>query len=126
MAASETTVVEQAPTRRISQRRWIAWSISLAVLGMLLAYDTWEGIGNFIGVATQSASIGLKLSNFGIFVIYASVLAPSALFVLAVVVTLATRLRAFWLYLVMALIISALISADLVLGTSAYLMFTVS
>jgi hypothetical protein len=126
MASSETTVVDPAPTRRISQRRWLAWGISLAILGLLLAYDTWEGIGNFIGVATQSASIGLKLSSFGIFVIYASVLAPSALFVLAVVTTLATRLRAFWIYLVMALILSALISADLVLGTSAYLMFTVS
>jgi hypothetical protein len=113
-------------TGQISQKRWLAWGVCLAILGLLLAYDTWEGVGNFIGVATQSASIGLALSPFGVFVIYASVLAPSLIFVLAIVVTLLTRLRAFWIYLVLAVLVSAIVSADLVLGTSAYLMFSVS
>lgn len=120
-----TSAVPTAPGY-ISQKRWVAWGICLAILGILLAYDTWEGIGNFIGVATQSASIGLTLSAFGVFVIYASVLAPSLIFVLAIVVTLLTRLRAFWIYFVMALLLSAILAADLVLGTSAYLMFSVS
>lgn len=110
----------------IAQKRWTAWGISLAVLGLLLAYDTWEGIGNFIGVATQGASIGLALSPFGVFVIYASVLAPSLIFVLAIVVTLLTKLRSFWIYFVLALMISAVVSADLALGTSAYLIFSAS
>jgi hypothetical protein len=114
------------PRRTISQRRWLAWGISLAVLGLLLAYDTWEGIGNFIGVATQSASIGLSLSAFGVFVIYANVLAPSLIFVFTIVITLLMRLRAFWIYMVMALLVSAIVAADLVLGTSAYVMFSVS
>lgn len=108
----------------ISTKKWTTWGVSLVVLGLLLAYDTWEGIGNFIGVATQGASIGLALSPFGVFVIYASVLAPSLIFVLAIIVTLSTKLRSFWIYLVMALLISAVTSADLVLGSSAYLIFS--
>jgi hypothetical protein len=117
---------ELSSARSISRRRWISWGICLAILGILLGYDTWEGIGNFIGVAKQSASIGLTLSSFGVFVIYASVLAPSLIFFLAVVVTLLTRLRKFWIYFVLALFLSAILAADLVLGTSAYLIFSAS
>lgn len=110
--------------REISSKRWIAWGISLAVLGLLLAHDTWEGIGNFIGIVNQAAALNLGVSAFGTFAIYLNVLAPSLIFVMAIVVTLLTRLRMFPLWFVLALMLSALVAADLVLGTSAYLIYT--
>lgn len=110
--------------REITSKQWLAWGISLAVLGLLLAYDTWEGIGNFIGVVDQAAALGLGISSLGLFAIYLSVLSPSLIFVLAIVITLLTRLRLFGVWFVLAVMFSALISADLVLGTSAYLIFS--
>lgn len=108
----------------ISSKRWLAWGISLAILGLLLAYDTWEGVGNFVGVANQGAALSLSISPFGTFAIYLNVLAPSLIFVLTIVITLATRLRLFAVWFVLALMLSALIAADLVLGTSAYLIYS--
>lgn len=107
----------------ISSKRWLAWGVSLVLVGLLLAYDTWEGVGNFVGVANQAAAFGLAISPLGIFAVYVNVLAPSIIFVLTIVITLVTRLRLFVVWCVLALMLSALISADLVLGTSAYLIY---
>ena len=110
--------------RDISSKRWIAWGVSLAILGLLLAYDTWEGVGNFVGIVNQAAALGLGVSAFGTFAIYLNVLAPSLIFVIAIIVSLLTRLRMFPLWFVLALMLSALVAADLVLGTSAYLIYS--
>lgn len=110
--------------RDISSKRWIAWGVSLAILGLFLAYDTWEGVGNFIGIVNQAAALGLGVSAFGTFAIYLNVLAPSLIFVLVIVVTLATRLKLFAVWMALGVMLSALISADLVLGTSAYLIYS--
>lgn len=110
--------------RQIPTSRWIAWAITVTILGLLLAYDTWEGLGNFIGVANQGAAFGLSISPFGLFVIYSNVLAPGLIYLLVILITLLTKLRMFWLYCALGLMLSALISADLVLGTSAYVIYT--
>ena len=110
--------------REITTKRWISWAVTLTVLGLLLAYDTWEGVGNFIGVVNQGAAFGLSLSSFGVFAIYANILTPSIIFILVIAITLLTKLRMFWLYSVLGLMLSALIAADLVLGTSAYAIYS--
>ena len=110
--------------REIATKRWVGWGIALVILGLLLAYDIWEGVGNFIGIANQGAALGLGISPFGVFAVYLNVFAPALIFILVIAVTLLTRLRLFVVWCVLGLMLSALISADLVLGTSAYLIYS--
>jgi hypothetical protein len=56
-----------------------AWILA-AVFALLFAYDVWEGIGNFIGVMSQSLSLGIALSAFGWFAVIFGIVAPLALF----------------------------------------------
>lgn len=102
-----------------------AWIIA-AVFALLFAYDVWEGIGNFIGVMSQSLSLGIGLSAFGWFAVILGILAPVALFFGALWITRKLSWAPSVVIYVVALTVSAVIGVDLALGTNAFLIFSVN
>ena len=102
-----------------------AWIIA-AVFALLFAYDVWEGIGNFIGVMSQSLSLGIGLSAFGWFAVILGIIAPVALFFAALWLTKKLSLAPSVVIYVVALTVSAVIGVDLALGTNAFLIFSVN
>jgi hypothetical protein len=112
--------VEEKKTRSIA-----AWVLA-AVFALLLAFDVWEGIGNFIGVMAQSLSLGLGLSVFGWCAIIFGIIAPAALFFGALWLTRNKALPASFVTYVVALSLSAVVGVDLALGTNAFLIFSVN
>jgi hypothetical protein len=107
-------------------RRGLAGWILVAVFALFFAYDVWEGIGNFFGVLSQSFSLGIGLSAFGWFAIILGVLAPAVLFFAALWITRKRSLVPSFVVFIVALSVSAVIGVDLVLGTNAFLIFSVS
>ena len=115
------TIVENTTSRR-SISSWVL----AAVFALFFAYDVWEGIGNFFGVMSQSLSLGIGLSAFGWFAIIFGIAAPVLLYFASLWITRKKKaFPSFVIYLV-ALSVSAVIGVDLALGTSAYLIFSVS
>lgn len=102
-----------------------AWVVA-AVFALFFAYDVWEGIGNFIGVVTQSLSLGIGLSAFGWFAVVFGIVAPVALFFGALWVTRKLTLGPALVIYIVALSISAVVGVDLALGTNAFLIFSVN
>ncbi|WP_298119654.1 hypothetical protein [uncultured Aurantimicrobium sp.] len=102
-----------------------AWIIA-AVFALLFAYDVWEGIGNFIGVMSQSLSLGIGLSAFGWFAVILGIIAPVVLFFGALWLTRKLSLAPSVVIYVVALTVSAVIGVDLALGTNAFLIFSVN
>ena len=102
-----------------------AWIIA-AVFALLFAYDVWEGIGNFIGVMSQSLSLGIGLSAFGWFAVILGIIAPVALFFGALWLTRKLSVAPSVVIYVVALTVSAVIGVDLALGTNAFLIFSVN
>jgi hypothetical protein len=102
-----------------------AWIIA-AVFALLFAYDVWEGIGNFIGVMSQSLSLGIGLSAFGWFAVILGIIAPAVLFFGALWLTRTKSLAPALVIYIVALSISAVIGVDLALGTNAFLIFSVN
>lgn len=102
-----------------------AWIIA-AVFALLFAYDVWEGIGNFIGVMSQSLSLGIGLSVFGWFAVIFGIIAPAVLFFGALWLTRTKSLAPTLVIYIVALSISAVIGVDLALGTNAFLIFSVN
>lgn len=115
------TSVEKTTAQR-SVANWIL----AAVFALFFAYDVWEGIGNFFGVMSQSLSLGIGLSAFGWFAILFGIAAPALLFFAALWITRQRKVLPSFVIYVVALSVSAVIGVDLALGTSAYLLFTVS
>lgn len=108
---------------RISQVvRWVI----ISVFALFFAYDVWEGVGNFLGILSQSYSLQIGISAFGWGAIWLGILAPLALFFLALVFSRKRNLATTTLLFVVALGISAVIGVDLTLGTNAFLIFSVS
>lgn len=112
----------ETPTARRSVTSWIM----AAVFALFFAFDVWEGIGNFFGVMSQSLSLGIGLSAFGWFAILFGIAAPALLFFIALWITRRRKVLPSFVIYVAALSVSAVIGVDLALGTSAYLIFTVS
>ena len=111
---------------KVSQTRSAGAWILAAVFALLFAYDVWEGIGNFVGVMTQSLSLGIGLSAFGWFAVVFGILAPLVIFFVALWVTRKRPLLPAFVIYVVALSISAVIGVDLALGTNAFLIFSVN
>lgn len=107
-------------------RRGITGWIIVAIFALFFAYDVWEGIGNFFGVLSQSFSLGIGLSVFGWCAIILGILAPLVLFFLALWVSRKQKLLPSFVIFIVALSVSAVIGVDLVLGTNAFLIFSVS
>lgn len=100
---------------------WV-W-ILIVVFALFFAHDVWEGVGNFLGVQSTHFSLGISISLLGWVTIIVDVLAPIVLFVLALVITRRmTAGRTFFVFL-LALAISAVVGADLALGTNAASLF---
>jgi len=105
-----------------------------AVFGLLFAYDVWEGIGNFLGVENQAVQLGLGITTLGWVIMYANVFLPAVVWIVlavALVVAIVRRIRAgavvpvwrFAVLLALALVLTAVISADFVLGVPAQAIF---
>jgi hypothetical protein len=102
-----------------------AWILA-AVFALLFAYDAWEGIGNFVGVMSQSLTLGIALSTFGWFAVIFGIIAPVVLFFGALWVTRKQSLAPALVIYIVALSISAVVGVDLALGTNAFLIFSVN
>lgn len=113
------------PVELNKTRSIVSW-IVVGFFALFFAFDVWEGIGNFLGIQAQSFTLGIAISALGWIAIVVGVIAPIILFVLALLLSKKMRLaHAVFLFL-LALAISAVISADLVLGTNAFLIYTVN
>ena len=102
-----------------------AWILA-AVFALLFAYDVWEGIGNFIGVMSQSLSLGIAMSAFGWFAVILGIVAPVILFFGALWFTRKKTFAPALVIYIVALSISAVGGVDLALGTNAFLIFSVN
>ncbi|ALS56754.1 hypothetical protein [Rathayibacter toxicus] len=83
------------------------------VVGLLLAWDVWEAIGNFLGLRAFAAGFGADLNGFGWTVLVLGMVLPMLCFVVAL---LLGRRRGFWVrtgILLAALCLSAALSCDL-------------
>ncbi|WP_353810242.1 hypothetical protein [Agromyces sp. SYSU T00194] len=80
-AMSEGAPAEQASARPATSR-WV-FAIVAGVFGMLIAYDLWEGVGNFVGVGEQVAALGIGLTTWGITVLVIGLVAPVLAYALA-------------------------------------------
>ena len=98
-------------------------SIIAGIFGLFFAWNVWAGIGNFLGIQNQRLQLGLNLTALGWFVIILDVFAPVLLFVAAIIFA---RKKSRWMFagtLLLALLISAVVNLDLVLGVSQLAMF---
>ena len=102
-----------------------AWILA-GIFALLFAYDVWEGIGNFVGVLSQSFTLGIKLSAFGWFAVVLGIIAPAVLYFGALWVTRKQSLAAALVMYIVALSLSAVVGVDLALGTNAFLIFSVN
>ncbi len=102
-----------------------AW-IMAAVFALLFAYDVWEGIGNFVGVMSQSLTLGISLSAFGWFAVIFGILAPAMLYFVALWITRKQPFAPALVMYIVALSLSAVVGVDLALGTNAFLIFSVN
>jgi len=107
-------------------KRSIAAWILAAVFALLFAYDVWEGIGNFVGVMSQSLTLGIGLSPFGWFAVILGIIAPVILFFGALWVTRKLSFAPSFVIYIVALSLSAIVGVDLALGTNAFLIFSVN
>lgn len=113
-------------TEQMSATRGIVSWIVVGFFALFFAFDVWEGIGNFLGIQAQSLTLGIAISALGWIAIVAGVFAPVILFVLALFLSKKMPLAQTAFLFLLALSISAIISADLVLGTNAFLIYTVN
>jgi hypothetical protein len=108
--------------------------VLFAVFGLFFAYDVWEGIGNFLGVENQAVQLGLGITTLGWIIMYANVFLPALVWIglsITLIVVVVRRLRRgetipvwrFVVLLAVALVITAVISADFVLGVPAQAIF---
>ena len=102
-----------------------AWILA-AVFALLFAYDVWEGIGNFVGVISQSLSLGIGLSAFGWFAVIFGIIAPLILFFGALWFSRKMTIVPALVIYIVALSVSAVVGVDLALGTNAFLIFSVN
>lgn len=102
-----------------------AWILA-AVFALFFAYDVWEGIGNFLGVMSQSLTLGIGLSAFGWFAVVFGIIAPLGIYFGTLWLTRKMSLLPALVIYIVALSVSAVIGVDLALGTNAFLIFSVN
>lgn len=101
-------------------KRSVGGWVIVGVFAALFAHDVWEGIGNVSGMLQIGFELGLQPRWFGWLILGADLLAPIVLFALAFVLT---RRRSLWhslLVWLLALLVSAIIGADIVLAGSNF------
>lgn len=114
--------------------RIFANTLIFAAFGLFFAYAVWEGIGNFLGIVNQAAQLHLGITAFGWVCMYANVLLPVVVWgalAVTLVATIVSRSRAkadipVWRFVVgltLGLALTAVISADIVLGLPAGAIF---
>lgn len=113
-------------TEQVNKTRSLFSWIVVGFFALFFAFDVWEGIGNFLGIQAQSLTLGIAISALGWVAIVVGVIAPIILFVLALLLSKKMSLGNSAFLFLLALAISAIISADLVLGTNAFLIYTVN
>jgi hypothetical protein len=98
-------------------------TIVAGAFGLLFAWFVWAGVGNFLGIQNQRFQLGLQLTAVGWIVIFLDVLAPIILFVAALLVARKAPIRRFAGTLLVALLLTAVINLDLVLGVPVTAIF---
>ncbi len=139
MSVSETTTTNperarSGPWAFNTIARLVVTVVFFVLFGLVYAYNTWAGWGNFLGIQNQRLQLGLNLTGLGWFVIIADVVIPAlvyigiflAFFIHAVLAVRNVRPMRVWLWLwllVIGLVVVAVVNLDLVLGVSQYAIF---
>lgn len=92
--------------------------ILVAIFGFLLAHDVWEGIGNVSGMLQIGLQLGLQPQPLGWLVLATDLLAPVVVFAIAVLATRKTRFGASLIIWIFAVLVSAVVGANVVLAWS--------
>ena len=95
----------------------------IVIAGLLLAYDVWEGFGNFTGIQQQRLQLGLNLTLLGWLSTALLIFLPVVLFVVTIIVTRTMRLPLLALSFGLTVAVSALISLDIVLAVPVTAIF---
>jgi hypothetical protein len=98
-------------------------AIIAGICGLFFAWDVWAGVGNFLGIQNQRLQLGLALTPLGWLVIILDVLVPIVFFIAAL---LLGRKKSRWMFagvLLVALLVTAVVNLDLVLGVPVTAMF---
>ncbi|MBF4462692.1 MULTISPECIES: hypothetical protein [unclassified Rathayibacter] len=109
--------------RERSGRRLLASVLAAVVVGLLLAWDVWEAVGNLVGLRSYAASLGTDLNATGWIVLGLGLVLPPVSFVLALVLGRRRGLGIRIGLLVAALCVSAALSLDvqLIFGVGSLL-----
>jgi hypothetical protein len=99
-------------------KRGVGGWILVVIFGLLLAHDVWEGIGNVSGMLQIGLQLDLQPQPLGWLVLASDLLAPIVLFVVALLATRKTNLWQSFLIWMLALLVSAIIGANVVLAWS--------
>lgn len=94
-------------------RRLVIWITAVVVVGLLLAWDVWEAIGNLVGLRANAAYLGTELNPTGWVVLLLGLVLPVLCFVAALVLGRGRSLPVRIALLVAALCLSAALSLDL-------------
>lgn len=95
----------------------------IVIAGLLLAYDVWEGFGNFTGIQQQRLQLGLNLTAIGWASTALLIFMPVLLFIGTIILTRKMRLTLLALSFGLAVAVSALISLDIVLAVPVTAIF---
>ena len=99
------------------KRGGVGW-ILVVIFGLLLAHDVWEGIGNVSGMLQIGLQLDLQPQPIGWLVLATDLLAPIIVFVVALLATRKTNVWPSFLIWLLALLISAIVGANVVLAWS--------
>lgn len=105
----------------IAQR--ITRILVIVIAGLLLAYDVWEGFGNFTGIQQQRLQLGLNLTAVGWASTALLIFLPVVLYVATIIVTRKMTMPLLALSFGLAVAVSALISLDIVLAVPVTAIF---
>jgi hypothetical protein len=93
------------------------WTL-VAIFGLLLAHDVWEGIGNVTGMLQIGLQLDIQPRPIGWVVFITDLMAPIVAFGVAVACTRKTNLWQSFLIWLLALMVSAIVGANVVLAWS--------
>lgn len=107
-------------------QRLLASVLIVVLVGLLIAWDVWEAIGNLIGLRSYAAALGTDLNATGWTMLLLGLVLPVTCFVVALVLG---RRRGLWAragLLLAALCLSAALSLDvqLVFGVESLVSLT--
>jgi hypothetical protein len=101
-----------------AMKRGVGGWVLAVIFGLLLAHDVWEGIGNVSGMLQIGLQLDLQPQPIGWLVLATDLLAPIVVFVVALLATRKTNLWQSLLIWLLALLVSAIVGANVVLAWS--------